>query len=108
MKKYNRWKKNLVLNYVILAFAAAALTGCKGSIEEADRPQEQAADSVPQAVDVQTAAEQELADEEQTTGISGESAADAQVDFPALSKYRGPACLVVISRLTSLAPARRL
>ena len=86
MKKYNRLKKNLVLNYVILAFTAAVLTGCKGSIEEADRTQEQAADSAPQTVDVQMADAMDLAEEEQTTGIAGESAADAQIDFPALKE----------------------
>lgn len=86
MKKCNRWKKILILNYVILAFAVAALTGCKGSIEEAGQPQEQAADSAPQTVDVQTADAMDLTDEEQTTGIAGESAADAQIDFPSLKE----------------------
>lgn len=86
MKKYNRLKKNLVLNYVILTFAAAALTGCKGSMEEADLSQEQTADSAPQTVDVQTADAMDLTGEEQTTGIAGESAADAQIDFPALKE----------------------
>lgn len=86
MKKCNKWKKNLVLNYVILVFATAVLTGCKGSAEEANQPQEQAADSESQTVDVQAADVQAQADEERTDGIAGESAADAQIDFPALKE----------------------
>lgn len=88
MKKCSKGKKNLFLNYIILLLVVLALTGCNGNTEEAHGAEEQNEQDVPG--DGNRTAENsgdltpDMSMDE--TGIAGESAADAQIDFPALKK----------------------
>lgn len=88
MKKCSRGKKNLFLNYIALLLMVLALTGCSGNTEEAHGAEEQNEQDVPG--DGNRTAENSgdltpnMSMDE--TGFAGESAADAQIDFPALKK----------------------
>lgn len=86
MKKYSKWKKYIFLNWILSAFVITALTGCRQSEGEADQTREETAVSESQTDEGKAADPEVWTDEAQTTGISGESALDAQIDFNALKE----------------------
>ena len=95
MRKFSRWGRKCIGNVVFSLFAACALTGCGGKDEaaqqeeinvgqwEAESPEQRIEDT---QTDVQAEASDDPAESVQTTGISGESGADAQIDFAALQE----------------------
>ena len=86
MKKCNRMRKNFILNYVMIVLAVISLTGCRANKGEADQTEGQQVDSAERLAKAQAVDDELPAVEARTTGIAGESALDAQIDFTALKE----------------------
>lgn len=88
MKKCSRGKKNLFLNYTALLLAVLLLIGCNrdtGDLHGAERPDGQGVtDAGNQTAENSGSLAADANIDE--AGIAGESALDAQIDFPALKE----------------------